>query len=93
MKIKMLFGAVGSANAQGSATKMYEKDEIIDCKEPWQETLAQQFMDAELAVSVKVVEPTETKKQRARTTTGHYKADDPLTPDVNEAWEAVPEKK
>jgi len=29
------------------------------------------------------------KKRRARTNTGHYKADDPSTPDVNEAWEDV----
>lgn len=27
------------------------------------------------------------KKKRARTEKGHYKADDPSTPDVNEAWE------
>ena len=26
-------------------------------------------------------------KKRARTKTGHYKSDDPSTPDVNEAWE------
>ena len=29
------------------------------------------------------------KKRRARTKTGHFKADDPSTPDVNEAWEDV----
>lgn len=28
-------------------------------------------------------------KRRARTSTGHYKADDPSTPDVNEAWEVA----
>lgn len=33
------------------------------------------------------------KKRRARTKTGHYRADDPSTPDVNEAWEIVEEKK
>ncbi len=27
-----------------------------------------------------------TKKKRARTKSGHYKADDPSTPDVNEAY-------
>lgn len=28
-----------------------------------------------------------TKKKRARDEDGHFKADDPSTPDVNEAWE------
>ena len=32
------------------------------------------------------------KKRRARTKTGHYKADNPDTPDVNEAWEIVEAK-
>ena len=32
------------------------------------------------------------KKRRARTKTGHFKADDPKTPDVNEAWEVVEAK-
>jgi len=27
------------------------------------------------------------KKKRARDEDGHFKADDPTTPDVNEAWE------
>ena len=27
-----------------------------------------------------------TTKKRARTKSGHYKADDPSTPDINEAW-------
>lgn len=37
-------------------------------------------------------EPTETKKPaRARAKKGQFQADDPSTPDVNEAWEA-PEK-
>ena len=30
---------------------------------------------------------TETKKVRARTKTGHFKSDDPSTPDIDEAWE------
>ena len=30
-----------------------------------------------------------TTRRRARTKDGHFKADDPSTPDVNEAWEDV----
>lgn len=39
-------------------------------------------LDAILAQPIKV----ETKKVRARTDEGHFIADDPSTPDVNEAW-------
>jgi hypothetical protein len=36
---------------------------------------------------------TKTKKVRARNSDGTLKADDPSTPDVNEAWEEKPVKK
>ena len=36
---------------------------------------------------------TEEVKVRARTKSGHYVADDPSTPDVNEAWEVKTDKK
>jgi|TARA_R100001463_G_scaffold50001_2_gene100034 hypothetical protein len=46
--------------------------------------------DKEVVVAPKPVKKTAkkkvTKKVRARTKTGHYKADDPNTPDVNEAF-------
>jgi hypothetical protein len=35
----------------------------------------------------------ETEKVRARNSDGTLKADDPSTPDVNEAWEEKPVKK
>jgi len=37
--------------------------------------------------------PLKTKKVRARNDDGTLKADDPSTPDVNEAWEEKPVKK
>ena len=46
-----------------------------------------------------MAETKKTTRRRARTEDGHFKADDPSTPDVNEAWEDVaklakePEKK
>jgi menaquinone-dependent protoporphyrinogen IX oxidase len=42
-------------------------------------------MQAEEAKPKKAV--TTKKKKRARDEDGHFKADDPSTPDVNEAWE------
>ena len=37
--------------------------------------------------------PLKTAKVRARNSDGTLKADNPSTPDVNEAWEEVPAKK
>lgn len=39
------------------------------------------------AAAKKPVKKVEVKKKRARDEDGHFKADDPSTPDVNEAWE------
>ena len=93
MKIKILRNIVGSANAQGSTTRVYAQDEIVEANEEWQKKLAHQFMEAQAAEEVKVTEPSETKKVRARTKSGHYVADDPSTPDVNEVWEVKTDKK
>ena len=86
MKIKITKSIVGTANALGSQTKMYNMGEEFEAVEDWQITLAHQFMESGLAEEIKTVAPTETKKVRARTKSGHYKSDDPTTPDINEAW-------
>ena len=86
MKIKITKSIIGTANAQGSHTKMYALGEEFVATEEWQIKLAHQFMDAGCAEEVKTVEPTETKKVRARTKKGRYVADDKSTPDVNEAY-------
>tara|TARA_R100001509_G_scaffold133431_1_gene87017 strand:- start:901 stop:1200 length:300 start_codon:yes stop_codon:yes gene_type:complete len=85
MKIIMVQTARGSANKYGNETRMYNEGEEIILDEPWKESLAQNFVIAGLAKEVKVVEVQETK--RARNDDGTLKADDPSTPDVNEAWE------
>lgn len=56
-------------------------------KPPSVEELAARGLDAD-------GNPLVTKKVRARNANGTLKADDPSTPDVNEAWEekAVPKK-
>jgi len=59
----------------------------FDCKD---DDLMVAICDCErsAAESVKVVEKKPAKKKkRARDEDGHFKADDPTTPDVNEAWE------
>ena len=87
MKIKITKDIIGSANEHGSATQMYKVGDEMDCVHDWQKKLAMQFMEASSAEEIKTVVPTETKKVRARTKTGHFKSDDPSTPDIDEAWE------
>ena len=50
--------------------------------------LAEYFIDKKVDKKVESKpEPAPAKPKRARTKKGHYKADDPKTPNVNEAWE------
>lgn len=37
-------------------------------------------------MSINIIDPREEKPKRAKTKTGKFKADDPSTEDVNEAW-------
>ena len=48
MKIKITKSIVGTANALGSQTKMYNMGEEFEAIEDWQITPAHQFMDEEL---------------------------------------------
>lgn len=61
MKIKMLIDACGTANESGNATKIYKKDEHVECNDKWQEDLASVFVAEGQAMEIKTVEPTETK--------------------------------
>ncbi len=65
MKIKITQNVIGSANVHGNATREYKVDEIIDCKEEWQQVIAQTFLDNNLAIEVKISEP-ESKKVVAK---------------------------
>ena len=83
----MLSDARGAEDATGATVKVYKAGELIGGDE-FSDGLGMTFMQAGLAEEVKVVEPTETKAtgKRARNEKGHYIADDPETPDVNEAY-------
>tara|TARA_R100000329_G_scaffold146560_1_gene133187 strand:+ start:614 stop:910 length:297 start_codon:yes stop_codon:yes gene_type:complete len=93
MKVIMTQTALGSANEFGNQTRRYMEGEELALDLPWQKALAENFIASGLAREVKVSGPTETK--RARNEDGTLKADDPNTPDVNEAWEGgkAPEKR
>lgn len=92
-KYKVIVPKAGSADKIGASVKLYPLDEIVDASEDWQEELMQTFMANGWAVEVKVDAPDEAK--RARNDKGQLQADDPDTPDVNEAWEGgkAPTKK
>tara|TARA_R100000329_G_scaffold106305_1_gene87198 strand:+ start:135 stop:371 length:237 start_codon:yes stop_codon:yes gene_type:complete len=62
MNIKIVNDIEATANQSGNATRVYKKDEIIECKHEWQQKLAQYFLDEGHAIEVKVNAPKETKK-------------------------------
>ena len=64
MKIKMLVGATGSANPEGSVSINYKKDEIYDMSADWQQKLANTFISNDLAMEVKVEEVKEEKIEK-----------------------------
>jgi hypothetical protein len=97
-KYKIVIPKAGASNELGTETKLYGLDEIIDAKEPWQKEMMGAFSANGWAIEVKIDAPEETGSpepvetvdddpERARNDKGHYVADDPDTPDVNEAYE------
>ena len=59
MKYKIMVPKAGTSNAEGTATRLYGKDELIDASEPWMESLMQTFADNGWAMELKVIEPEE----------------------------------
>ena len=92
MKVKIIIPKPGQADSEG-AMRTYTADEIVDVDDDWQKAEMERMISNGWAEEVKIHAPTETK--RARTDDCHYVADDPDTPDVNEAWEGgtAPAKK
>jgi hypothetical protein len=86
---KILVPKPASANKDGTDTKLYVADEIVDASETWQDDVMQTFVENGWAMEVKVEAGAEEEGEavRARNDKGHYIADDPSTPDVNEAYE------
>ena len=64
MKIKMLVGATGSANPEGSVSINYKKEKIYDMSADWQQKLANTFISNDLAMEVKVEEVKEEKIEK-----------------------------
>jgi len=92
VKVKIIIPKAGQADADG-ARRTYTADEIVDADDDWQVAEMERMIGNGWAEEVKVDSPDELK--RARNDDGHYIADDPDTPEVNEAWEGgkAPAKK
>lgn len=88
-KFKILVPKAGANDKFGTQVKLYELDELVDAKEDWQQDLMNTFVNNGWAMEVKVDEPSDEGEpvKRARNEDGTLKADDPSTPDINEAWE------
>jgi hypothetical protein len=97
-KFKIVVPKAGAANELGTEARLYTKDEIVETGEAWQESLMDTFVNNGWAIETKeevISDVEEAEPVRARNDKGHYIADDPSTPDVNEAYEGgvAPEKK
>ena len=94
-KFKIVVPKPASANVHGTEVKLYKHNEIIESAGQWQDEVMDTFVNNGWAMEVKVDPVDETldvqaevkEVKRARNDKGQLQADDPSTPDVNEAWE------
>ena len=94
-KYKILTQKTATGNEYGSESKLYEANDILECNAVWEQSLMDTFVENGWAMEVKVdsveksvqVEAEIKEVKRARNEKGQLKADDPSTPDVNEAYE------
>ena len=89
MKIMMVKSAAGINREDGASTKRFMAGEEYTATEAWEKKVLSGFVKSGFANEIAGnAEVPETKMmKRARAITGQLLADDPSTPDVNEAWE------
>ena len=98
MAYKVLVPKVGAGDKHGASHRLYEHGEIVEAKASWQKDLMQTFVNNNWAIEIKTEDTSDVESGeavRARDESGHYIADDPSTPDVNEAYKGgkAPAKK
>ena len=87
MKITMTKSSIAITREDGAETATFEIGKEYKSQGKWQDQIFKSFVDMGVAYEIGGnANPTETKAVRARTASGKLKADDPSTPDVNEAW-------
>ena len=92
---KIIVPKPAASNEKGTEVKLYKANEIISSEGQWQDEVMNTFIKNGWAIEVKVDSVKETidveaevkEVKRARNEKGQLKADDPSTPNVNEAWE------
>ena len=87
---KILVPKPMATTEEGTDVELLTVDTIVDTKEEWKEKHMKEWVNNGWAMEVKVEDVSdldEGEPVRARNDKGHYVADDPSTPDVNEAWE------
>lgn len=52
---KIIVPKVGSSNKEGTETKLYTLNEVVDAKEPWQKSIMDTFVQNGWAVELKVM--------------------------------------
>ena len=87
---KILVPKPMATTEEGTDVELLTVDTIVDTKEEWKEKHMKEWGNNGWAMEVKVDDLADvevTEPVRARNEKGHYIADDPSTPDVNEAYE------
>ena len=88
---KIIVPKPAAANELGTDTKLYEADEIVTAEEgDWKDGIMKAFVENGWAMETKIEDVSDietTEPIRARNDKGHFIADDPSTPDINEAYE------
>lgn len=94
-KYKILVPKPAIVDENSADMVLHKADDIVISKGKWQEEIMDTFVENGWAMEVKVDSVEETldveaevkEVKRARNEKGQLQADDPSTPDVNEAWE------
>ena len=77
MKVKIMVPKAGASNELGTATRLYEKDEVVDASESWQKEIMERFVENGWAMEIKVVEPKETITAEAEVVASEKEAPKP----------------
>ena len=87
---KILVPKPMATTEEGTEVELLTVDTIVDTKEEWKEKHMKDWVNNGWAMEVKVDDVSDVEEGdpvRARNEKGHYVADDPSTPDINEAYE------
>ena len=98
MAFKIVVPKVGAADKLGTTHRLYEHGEVVEAGASWEKSLMSTFVENNWAIEIKTEDTSDVETGdavRARNEDGHYIADDPSTPDVNEAYKGgkAPAKK